>query len=155
MKKLKIFIFGVLLSATHMASFAVSYNAITVTKTDGSVDLIQINDQLSISFENSSLKINSPSVNIEYIMGEVTGYTFDTQKFAGIGNCETDTSATLSINGRNITANCPSQLRVAVYSSSGILLIESMSGTSLDLSELKTGTYIITVGIKSFKIALK
>ncbi|WP_354669005.1 hypothetical protein [uncultured Muribaculum sp.] len=30
-----------------------------------------------------------------------------------------------------------------------------MSGTSLDLSELKTGTYIITVGIKSFKIALK
>ncbi|WP_289857056.1 hypothetical protein [uncultured Muribaculum sp.] len=60
MKKLKIFIFGVLLSATHMASFAVSYNAITVTKTDGSVDLIQINDQLSISFENSSCKNKQP-----------------------------------------------------------------------------------------------
>lgn len=155
MKSLKFLLIGIIAWTTHISTSAASYNAITITKTDGSVEYIQIQKLLSVNFENSTLKINSPSMNVEYLMGEVYSYTFGTQKFADIDNCTADTPAHLSIDGRNITINSASPCKVRIYSTTGNLLAESISGISINMSEFPAGAYIIKTDVKSFKIVLK
>lgn len=116
----------------------------------------EINKVKNITFEGTTMKVDTGEATTSYDVLSLSGITFD---FSGIpsgidGISVGGDEVTLSMNGGVLTATAPDGIAVnlAVYSINGVTVrkASAMAQVDIDLNELPKGVYIIKANNKTF-----
>lgn|SRR5574344_122212 len=156
MRKLIFLVFILLLSCFSMGQ---AQNAIAVQKTDGSVQSFDLQSNGSLYFVTDSLMIrDNNGVESSFLISEVQKIYFaSSSSIAEVSNATEDNIFLYPNPAKNYVkiANLSSKSRVQIFSLDGRKLYnnEAFLGSSIDISSLREGIYIMRVNGKTLKFS--
>lgn len=126
-----------------------------IWQSDGKVVNIDLNEQPVTRYSDGNLIITTNKATISYPLEKVTKYTYTTPEL--ILGLENMTSTKFSKDGESLTfSNLAQGTEIFVYSSSGQMMRKTKAGnqskTTVSVSDLPTGVYLIKVNSITYKI---
>lgn len=154
-KTLLLTAFGILLTAIPV--FA-EYRSVTVRFNDNSTLSLNLNDELTVRFNDLEMTIQSPDLDKTVILRKENIAAFEHSTTASITEPGNDLSSPIFSDGSIHFSGLKSGSAIRVFDTSGRLLREAAASGefSMPVSEFGSGTFVITVNnTTSFKIAIR
>lgn len=154
-KPLLLTAFAALLTAMPASA---DYRSVTVRLNDNTTLAFDLNDDLTVRFNDLEMTIQSPDLDKTVVIRKENIAGFEHSTTAAISDISSDTTAPVLTDGAIRFSSLPEGSTIRIFEPSGRLLREtSASGDlSLPVAELGSGSFIITVNnSSSFKIAIR
>lgn len=139
------------------------FRSIIINKTDNTQVGINLSDELTTTFSNETMYVSSNTIDVAFPLCEMKDWRFDTEiqeepgEGAGISQKNAMDNAIAIKKGNQISfSNILPNSKIAVYNLKGKLLYSTQATGShtLQLDDLPSGTYIITINKQSFKTTI-
>lgn len=159
MKKFTITLLVSVFALVSALSVSAKYRSVTVHLKNQTTVTVDLAEDLAVRFNDLEMIVSGSSVENRRVIIEKSDIDkFEHSLTAGIDNAVTDAGTPVFENGAMSFSNLPAGTQVQVFDIAGRELRNETAvggNFTLDLSTLTSGTYVVNINGKSFKIAVK